>query len=75
MRRRWSIEDNRAVVLTTMALFGVDRCMFGSNFPVDSLCGSFDDIFGGFAAIVQDFSAGEIKRLLHDNAVRIYAMA
>ena len=40
--------------MTTIALFGVDRCMFASNFPVDSLCASFDDIFNGFAAITSE---------------------
>lgn len=72
--RRWSADDHRAVVLTTIDLFGAGRCMFGSNFPVDSLCGSFDDIFGGFASIVQDFSLLEQQQLFHDNAMRIYAI-
>ena len=31
------------------------RCMFASNFPVDSLCATFATIFGGFRDIVADF--------------------
>lgn len=34
----WTAEANRGIVLSTIDLFGVDRCMFASNFPVDSLC-------------------------------------
>jgi predicted TIM-barrel fold metal-dependent hydrolase len=70
----WSLEANRAVVLDTIAIFGVERCMFGSNYPVDSLCASFKDIFQGFAQIVSDFTAQERRRLFHDNAVRVYRM-
>jgi predicted TIM-barrel fold metal-dependent hydrolase len=60
--------------MTTIALFGLERCMFGSNFPVDSLCASFDDIFEGFAAITSGFSPDERARLFHHNAMRIYAI-
>ena len=70
----WTVEANRAVVLTTIELFGAQRCMFASNFPVDSLCASFTEIFAGFDAIVADFSDAERRALFHDNAVRIYRM-
>ena len=61
-------------MLTTIELFGADRCMFASNFPVDSLCASFDTIFSGFREIVRDFPDNEQRALFNDNARRIYAM-
>ena len=67
-------DRNRGVVLTVIDLFGVERCMFGSNFPVDSLCASFDEIYDGFDAITADFSINDRLRLFYDNAVRIYAI-
>jgi predicted TIM-barrel fold metal-dependent hydrolase len=70
--KRWSVEENRGVVLDTIAAFGTDRCMFASNFPVDGMCASFETIFKGFAAIVRDFSPLEQQALFHDNAKRIY---
>ncbi len=72
--RKWTAENNREVVLTTIDLFGPLRCMFASNFPVDRLCGSFDEIFSGFRAITKDFSPSEQRALFHDNAIRIYGM-
>ena len=72
--RRWSVQANRPVVRDTIEIFGVDRCMFGSNFPVDSLCASFEDIFRGFAAIVADLAPHEQRQLFHDNALRLYDM-
>ena len=70
----WTVAANRGIVLTAIEAFGVERTMFASNFPVDSLCATFDTIFSGFRAIVSDFSASEQRALFHDNAVRIYAM-
>jgi predicted TIM-barrel fold metal-dependent hydrolase len=68
----WRAAANREVVLTTIELFGPARCMFASNFPVDSLCGSFADIFGGFDEITRGFTAAERRALFRENALRIY---
>jgi predicted TIM-barrel fold metal-dependent hydrolase len=72
--RPWTAESNREVVLRTIDLFGVERAMFASNFPVDGLVASFDTIYGGFTALVKDFSSPDRRRLFHDNAVRFYRL-
>ncbi len=71
---RWTPELNRDVVLTAIEIFGARRAMFASNFPVDRLCASFDEIYRGWREITKGFSALEQRALFHDNAVRIYAM-
>ena len=71
----WTAESNREVVLRTIELFGIDRAMFASNFPVDSLVASFDTIYRGFKAIVRDFPFSDRLRLFHDNAVRLYRLS
>ncbi len=48
----WTVAANAPVIRDTIAIFGVERCMFASNFPVDSLAGTFDEIYGGFFASV-----------------------
>ena len=70
----WTVAANGDIVRTVIDLFGPSRCMFGSNFPVDSVCASLPTIFGGFAAIVADLAPDERRGLFHDNAIRIYAM-
>jgi len=72
--RAWTADSNREVVLSAIDAFGVERSMFASNFPVDSLCASFDTIFSGFDDIVAGFPDKDRRALFHDNAVRIYAM-
>ena len=65
---------NAAIVRDAIRIFGADRCMFASTFPVDRLVGSFDTIFTGFKAIVADLAENEQRMLFHDNAVRVYRL-
>ncbi len=71
---RWSQEKNAPIVRDAIRIFGADRCMFASNFPVDGLVGGFDTIFSGFKAIVADLPEAQQRALFHDNAVRIYRL-
>ena len=48
--------------------------MFGSNFPVDKLYGSFDTLYRSFESIVASFSESEQDRLFRDNALRDYRL-
>lgn len=70
----WTPALQREVVLEAIDCFGTARAMFASNFPVDSLVGTYRGIIGGFADIVADFSAADRRRLFRDNAISIYAI-
>ena len=68
----WRLEDNAPIVRETVAIFGWQRCMFGSNFPVASLR-------IGYAALVQAMSATLIhlppqarRAIWHGNAMTFY---
>jgi predicted TIM-barrel fold metal-dependent hydrolase len=70
----WTVEANRPIVRDTIGLFGIERCMFASNFPVDGLCATFDTIYSGFKTIVADLDPADQRRLFHDNAIRVYRL-
>ena len=72
--RPWTVADNRAVVRDAIAIFGTGRCLFASNFPVDSLVADFTTIFSGYREITRDLPDREIAALFHDNAARIYRL-
>lgn len=72
--RSWSIEDNGEIIQTCVSVFGPNRAMFASNFPVDGVCGSFDTIFSGFAAASSHYSEIERRALFHDTAVQVYGL-
>ena len=68
----WTPALQGEVVLAAIAIFGVDRCMFASNFPVPSLCATYDEIFSSFKAITAGLAEADRRKLFHDNAVRYY---
>ena len=70
----WTVADNRPVVRRVLDVFGPDRCMFASNFPVDSLVADYDTIFDGFQEITAERPRAERGALFHGNAVRYYRM-
>ena len=69
---RWTEQSIRPFVLETIEIFGPDRCMFASNFPVDKLYSSFDALYDAFKSIVSDFSVGERRKLFSDTALAVY---
>jgi len=71
----WDYENNRGVVLETIDMFGPERCMFASNFPVDGLRIGFGEMFRAFERMVAGLSEAERRALFHDNAARFYRIA
>jgi len=72
--QQWTVEANGPLIRDTISIFGIDRCMFASNFPVDRLVGDFDTIFSGFLAATADRTEAERDKLFHDNAARFYRL-
>jgi len=68
----WSVGRNGRIVRDAIESFGVGRCMFASNFPVDSLVVTLDDLFAGFKTIVADRTREERLALFFDNASALY---
>jgi len=55
--------------------FGVQRCMFESNFPVDKASCSYAVLWNAFKKLVSDASNDEKNWLFHDTAVAAYRLA
>jgi len=68
----WTVDSLRPYVLGTIEIFGVDRSMFASNFPIDKLLSDYSKLFHAFQEIVKDFSAQDKQKLFHDNACKYY---
>ena len=48
----WTTEDFRPLVESCLDQFGAARCMFGSNFPVDSLYSDYTTLFTAIQTLV-----------------------
>jgi predicted TIM-barrel fold metal-dependent hydrolase len=70
--RPWSTADNAQVILDTISMFGPERVMFGSNFPVDGMFATFARIFDTFREVTASFDEAAKRAMFHDTAARIY---
>ncbi len=72
--RPWTVDLQQPVIDGVIAAFGVERCAFASNFPVDGLTAGFGTIFDVFKAATRSRKPGERLALFHDNAARWYGI-
>jgi len=68
----WTAESIRPIVLETIDIFGVDRCMFATNFPVDRLFGDYRTIVEAYSQITADFTDEERTALFAGTATAAY---
>ena len=70
----WTIDSIRPWVLHCIEAFGVDRIMFGTNWPVDVLYSTYLEQVDAYRVIVSEagFSREEQEKLLYRNAERLY---
>jgi predicted TIM-barrel fold metal-dependent hydrolase len=62
------------IVGETVALFGAERCMWGSNFPIEKIWTGYRAIADAIRAAVASFDAKARNAILHDTAARIYRL-
>jgi len=55
-----------------LEVFGVDRCLFGSNFPVDGISGTYDDLYTTFDELTSDLDDTSREKLFAANAESVY---
>jgi predicted TIM-barrel fold metal-dependent hydrolase len=62
------------VIRETVAMFGAERCLFGSNFPIEKLWTDYGSIVDAVAGALGDCTAEERDAIFYANAVRIYRL-
>jgi len=71
---RFSKESLRRWVETCLETFGPDRCVLGSNWPVDRLYSSYDAIMELYRAYISSLSESEQALILNVNAARLFRL-
>jgi predicted TIM-barrel fold metal-dependent hydrolase len=73
---RFTAESLRRWIDTPLEAFGADRCVLGSNWPVDRLYSSYDVIMDIYRDRVSAlFGEEDQRKVLSGNAARIYRLA
>jgi predicted TIM-barrel fold metal-dependent hydrolase len=70
----WTESSIRPLILNYIDSFGINRCMFGSNFPADKYLSSasYFDYWNAYFNIVNDFNENEKDNLFYKNAEKFY---
>lgn len=70
----WTTEQLKPYVETTIEQFGFDRIMFGSDWPVVTLAGSFKKWIDALIDITKHYSSQELEKLFYHNAQKVYRL-
>jgi predicted TIM-barrel fold metal-dependent hydrolase len=62
------------VVSELIEVFGPERCMFGSNLPVERMAGRFGELYELVLATLADLSEPERGEVLAGTARRFYRL-
>ena len=70
----WKLENIKGFVNYTIEKFGIERCMFASNFPVDRANSTklYSDYWNAYFSITSHFNQDEKNCLFYKNAEQIY---
>jgi L-fuconolactonase len=72
--RHWTREQLRPYVEHVIDAFGFDRLMYGGDWPVSELAGTYPQWVETLAWIVEGCSDAEKRKLFRDTAIRVYRL-
>ena len=64
----------RQVIRDCIQIFGAERTIYGSNFPMAPLHASYADFFGHYRRVMSEYTDAEQRAIFHDNAARFYRL-
>jgi predicted TIM-barrel fold metal-dependent hydrolase len=62
------------VVAETVDIFGADRCIWGSNFPIEKLWASYREVLDAMMKALAPLSADDRTLILATNAAQVYKL-
>lgn len=68
----WTVASNRSVVRDAISIFGIQRCMFASNWPVCELRVSYGDLIHSLCEILSDLDDEDRDLFFYQNASKFY---
>jgi predicted TIM-barrel fold metal-dependent hydrolase len=68
----WTVASIRPWVEAAIDAFGCRRCMFGTNWPVDSLYSAYRTVVDAYREIIHSLGSDDQRQLLCGTAERVY---
>lgn len=70
----WDYDSNRRVALDAISIFGIERCVFATNFPVAGLRISYDALVRSVQRMVAHLTPADQERFFWRNAAAFYRL-
>ncbi|TXR47653.1 amidohydrolase family protein [Phyllobacterium endophyticum] len=70
----WTPADLKPYVDHVLEIFGPDRCMFGTDWPVCLVAGSYDDVMGALRESLPDLTAQQRDQIFGGSAIEAYKL-
>jgi predicted TIM-barrel fold metal-dependent hydrolase len=67
-------EHIATIVGDTLEIFGANRCLFGSNFPIEKMWARYCDLVAAYRRALEPLGEAAARAALHDTAARIYRL-
>ena len=71
----WDYDPNRRIVLEAIGIFGIERCVFATNFPVAGLRVDYGTLVDSVKRMVAHLAPNDQDRLFWKNAAAFYKLA
>ena len=68
----WTLDSNRDVILDAIDIFGINKCMWASNFPLAGLRVSCENQLLGMLEILNHLPKPDIDRIFKFNTAHFY---
>ena len=70
----WTAEDLKPYVHEVLDVFGTDRCMFGTDWPVCLVAASYERVVDALQECIKDLSEAERRKIFGLNAIEAYRL-
>jgi predicted TIM-barrel fold metal-dependent hydrolase len=69
-----TVPQVRQVIRDTIQIFGIERTIYGSNFPLEKLFASYADFLAAYRTVMSEYTEADQRKVFHDNAVKFYRL-
>ena len=72
--QNWKPDDLKPYIETALEVFGPHRCMFGSDWPVCELAGSYEQVHSALVEVLGPISDSERKQIFGTTSIEFYGL-
>ena len=70
----WKPADLKPYVMEVLDIFGTDRCMFGTDWPVCLVAASYDQVMDALHECLNELTGSELEQIFGKSAIEAYRL-